>query len=198
MAPRIIWLIVVLLSVAAPPALAASDYQGRVLAGEVPVPGAKVTATRGDIVLTTITDLEGQYRFEGLAEGTWTIAIAQAGFETLTFEVTIPPPDGSPPVSQLTMLPLERIVRHVPEPQPATAAAASDPGSQATPAAAAAFQRAGVSQVATAAPAPQEEAPADPTGIGAAAGLLINGSMSNGASTPFAHCFARCLALLVV
>jgi outer membrane receptor protein involved in Fe transport len=187
MAPRIIWLIVVLLSVAAPPALAASDYQGRVLAGEVPVPGAKVTATRGDIVLTTITDLEGQYRFEGLAEGTWTIAIAQAGFETLTFEVTIPPPDGSPPVSQLTMLPLERIVRHVPEPQPATAAAASDPGSQATPAAAAAFQRAGVSQVATAAPAPQEEAPADPTGIGAAAGLLINGSMSNGASTPFAQ-----------
>ena len=201
MRTRIGALILVLLALASRPGAAASDYSGQVALAGVPIPGATVTATLGETVQRTITDTDGVYRFTGLADGVWTVRVEMIGFETLTFEVTIPPPAaGAPPVSELTLLPLERIVSHVPTPRPAAAIAStsSTNGSapsqrqpaQTPPAPGGGFQRAGVNQVAQAPPPPAsfpDETPADPTGMGAAAGLLINGSVNNGASTPFAQ-----------
>jgi hypothetical protein len=194
-------LIVLLLAVASRPGTAASDYSGQVTLAGVPIPGATVIATLGETKNTTITDKDGVYRFTGLADGVWTVRVEMIGFETITLQVTIPPPaDGAAPVSELTLLPLDQIVGNIPPPRPvapAPAAAASTNGTtpQGRQAAAPAnpgggFQRAGVNQVAQAPTAPAnfpEEAPADPTGMGAAAGLLINGSVNNGASTPFAQ-----------
>jgi hypothetical protein len=194
-------LIVLLLALASRPGTAASDYSGQVTLAGVPIPGATVTATLGETTSTTITDKDGVYRFTALGDGVWTVRVEMIGFETITLQVTIPPPaDGAAPVSELTLLPLDQIVGNIPPPRPAApapAAAASTNGTtpQGRQAAAPAnsgggFQRAGVNQVAQAPTAPAnfpEEAPADPTGMGAAAGLLINGSVNNGASTPFAQ-----------
>jgi hypothetical protein len=193
--------LVLLLAFASRPGVAASDYSGQVALAGVPIPGAAVTATAGANKQTTITDQDGVYRFAGLADGVWTIRVEMIGFETLTFDVTIPPPaEGPAPVSELTLLPLEKIVSNIPAPRPVTPAAVGAAASNGQPAAGrqpaapagqgGGFQRAGVNQVAQAPAGPAnfpEDAPADPTGMGSAAGLLINGSVNNGASTPFAQ-----------
>ena len=186
--------VVLLLVLAARPAGAASPYTGQVTSGGVPIPGATVTATQGETTVRTITDREGLYRFAELGEGVWHVTVDMVGFETLTFDILIPPPaTGTPPASELTLLPLDRIVGDIPAPRaeapastPATAAAPASDGAAPT------FRRTDVRQVAEAGgalpPGPSpEDAPVDPTGIGAAAGLLINGSLNNGASTPFAQ-----------
>ena len=173
--------------------VAATDYSGRVTLAGVPIPGATVTATRDGDTVATITDQEGAYKLAGLADGVWRVTVAMIGFETLAFDITIPPPtQGDPPASELTLLPLEKIVASVPAPRPESTVAGG-PAASPQPAAATAqagFQRAGVNQVAPPPPAAAsfpDEAPADPTGMGAAAGLLINGSVNNGAASPFAQ-----------
>jgi trimeric autotransporter adhesin len=196
-------LVILLLAFVSRAGVAASDYSGQVTLAGVPIPGATVTATSGDSKQITITDQDGVYRFMGLADGVWSVRVEMVGFETLTFEVTIPPPAAGPaPVSELTLLPLEKIVSDIPAPRPVTAGPAATAATNGTaaaqqgrptaaaPAQGGGFQRAGVNQVAQPPAAPAnfpEEAPADPTGMGAAAGLLINGSVNNGASTPFAQ-----------
>jgi hypothetical protein len=201
---RLRWgaLLAVLLPLFARAGIAASDYSGQVAFAGVPIPGATVTATQGDNIIATITDKDGVYRFSGLADGMWNVKVEMVGFEAIAFDVRLPPPaEGRPPVSELTLLPLEKIVSRVPAPPPASAQAAEDV-TAATQARApqtrqqggatsgAGFQRAGVNQVASPPPAAvsfPEDAPADPTGMGAAAGLLINGSVNNGAASPFAQ-----------
>ena len=118
-------LLLLLLALASRPGVAASDYSGQVSLAGVPIPGAAVTATSASGKQTTITDQDGVYRFAGLADGVWTIRVEMIGFETLTFEVTIPPPaEGPAPVSELTLLPLEKIVSHIPAPKSVTPEAA--------------------------------------------------------------------------
>ncbi len=191
-------LLVLLLSAVA--TLGAADHTGKVTLTGVSIPGATVTAKQGDKTLSTITDQAGVYRFTGLADGVWTVTVAMVGFETMSREITLP--STAEGVWELTLLPIEKIVGTLPAPKPVPAqATAAQTGSQnrnaKTPAPAApqtGFQRAGVTQVATPPPAPAaagsgggDDPPADPTGIGAAAGLLINGSVNNGATTPFAQ-----------
>ncbi len=183
--------VVLLLVLAARPAGAASPYTGQVTSGGVPIPGATVTATQGETTVRTITDREGVYRFAELGDGVWRVTVEMVGFETLSVDIIIPPPAaGAPPASELALLPLERIVGDIPAPRAEAPepAAAAPPGNSTPPA----FRRTDVRQVAEAGGAlppgpPPEDAPVDPTGIGAAAGLLINGSLNNGASTPFAQ-----------
>ena len=182
-------LLALLLSVAT---LGASDHTGKVTLTGVSIPGAIVTAKQGDKTLSTITDQGGVYRFTGLADGVWTMSVSMVGFETMTREITLP--SEAEGVWELTLLPIEKIVGVLPTPKPVPAATASatngsqsrnqDRTAPATPQQG--FQRAGVNQVSTPPPAPaNDEPPADPTG--AAAGLLINGSVINGATTPFAQ-----------
>jgi len=185
-------LIILVLSVAT--LRAASDHAGKVTLTGVSIPGATVTAKQGDKSVATITDQNGVYKFTGLADGTWTITVSMVGFSTMTREVTLP--SSAEGVWELTLLPIEQVVGKLPAPRPTQPAQAqvqqaSTPGRGQQPAAAApqtGFQRAGVKQVAaTPPPAIAEDAPVDSSGIGAANGLLVNGSVNNGAASPFAQ-----------
>jgi trimeric autotransporter adhesin len=180
--------VLLLIALAPRAGIAASAYQGQVTTGgDVPVPGAMVTAVRGEITVRTITDQDGVYRFADLADGVWAVTIEMAGFATVVFEVTIPPPARGPmPVSALTLLPIERIVGHVPT-SPGDARTDAPPTASAAPPDDRGFQRVDLSQTASAPMPFPDEAPADTTGIGAAAGLLIEGSVNNAASSPFAQ-----------
>src|SRR3972149_9242925 len=110
--------VVLLLVLAARPAGAASPYPGQVPSGGVPIPGATVTATQGETTVRTITDREGLYRFADLGDGVWRVTVEMVGFETLTFDIIIPPPaTGTPPASELTLLPLDRSVGDMPAPR---------------------------------------------------------------------------------
>jgi hypothetical protein len=176
--------------------LADSDHVGKVTLTGVSIPGATVTAKQGDKSLATITDQNGIYKFTGLADGTWTVTVSMVGFETMTREVTLP--SSAEGVWELTLMPIEKVVGTLPAPRPVqpeqtTNTQTNGRGQQAGRGGANAntpqtgFQRAGVNQVATAPPPPvdREDPPPDPNA--AAAGLLINGSVNNGAASPFAQ-----------
>lgn len=151
------------------PALVASAYHGQVAFGDLPVPGATVTVTGRNKKFSAVTDLEGRYFFPDLADGAWTIEIRMLGFETVKQDVVLgtDTPAGK---WELKLLPLNRIEAQIksPAPQP-------------------------VPQVATKEP---EEHPAAPERSEAdfsqrpADGFLINGSVNNGAASPFAQAFA--------
>src|SRR4030095_11008362 len=177
--------------------LRASDHTGKVTLTGVSIPGATVTAKQGEKSIATITDQNGISKFTELADGSWAITVSMVGFETMTREVTLP--SSAEGVWELTLLPIEKVIGALPAPRPAqppqtsgsngTNGSTPARGQQAANAKANAsatpqtgFQRAGVNQVATAPPPPvdREEPPPDPNA--AAAGLLINGRVKNGAA----------------
>jgi hypothetical protein len=144
----------------------------------------------------TSTDPQGIFRIADIADGTWTISIEMRGFAPLSREVTIAP-DVQPAMWELSLLPFEEIARGVPPP-PARGTRPSQADNQtpstrpqtnvpATPQTG--FQRAGVTTAPS--PATRQAAPPadDPPADGAAAadGFLINGSVNNGAASPFAQ-----------
>ena len=174
---------------------AATEYYGQVAFGGVAVPGASVTATQGDTELTTSTDAQGLFRLADIPDGAWTIHVRMRGFADLVREITIGP-DAQPAMWELSLLPFEEIARGLPPP-PARAARAADSSGQPAdtrtqPTVAVApqtgFQRAGVTPPQAprqAAASPPDDAPAD--AAAAADGFLINGSVNNGAASPFAQ-----------
>jgi hypothetical protein len=179
---------------------AASEYYGQVIFGRVAVPGATVTATQGDMRLITSTDEQGVFRLTDIADGAWSIRIEMRGFADLTREVTIGP-DAQPAMWELSLLPFEEIAKSLPPPPPprpaptpqsnnnqATATRSQTSAPSAPPQTG--FQRAGVT-ASQAPPSRQAAAPPpdDPPADAAAAadGFLINGSVNNGAASPFAQ-----------
>ena len=62
---------------------------GQVVFGGLPVPGATVTASRGDVRVAVATDEQGIYRFPDLEEGVWTFDVEMLGFAAATREVTV-------------------------------------------------------------------------------------------------------------
>jgi trimeric autotransporter adhesin len=195
-----VWLVAIIVCTSIT-VLAQSDHTGKVTLTGVSIPGATVTAKQGDKTVTTITDQGGVYKFTAMANGTWSVTVTMVGFETMTREVTLP--SSAEGVWELSLMPIEKVVGALPAPQaePVDTASGSSgssslpqraqqqrPGAT-TPPAQGSAQRAVVNQVSTPPPpaGPAEEAPVDPTGIGAAAGLLINGSVNNAATSPFAQ-----------
>jgi len=178
----------------------ASEHRGQVTVGTVPVPGATVTASQADKQIVTSTDQEGVYRFGDLADGAWTLKVEMIGFAPVSQDVTVAP-DSPPTMWELKLRPFEEIAREVPasrvDPAPTTSTAAAKGippagarGAPSTPAGG--FQRAGVNASSVpAAPATAPAAPAEPavadSPLGAADGLLVNGSVNNGAASPFAQ-----------
>ena len=71
---------------------AASEYRGQVSFRGQPVPGATVTITQGSKKFVTVSDQGGVYTFIDLADGAWKIDIQMQGFSTIHGEVIIPPP----------------------------------------------------------------------------------------------------------
>jgi hypothetical protein len=146
------------------------DAVARVVFAGRPVPGAVVTATRGDDRVATTSDALGWIRLPKLAPGTWNVSVEMTGFESLALQFLVPA-SGAAPVWTLRMLPIGAAGR---QGMPAA-------GSQTTPAAAT-----------VAAPTPARPRPAlvpsEPAEEPAAAdGFLVNGSVNNAAASPFAQ-----------
>ena len=119
-------------------ALAASTHHGQVNFGGLPVPGATVTATKGDKRLGAVTDQQGVYTFTDLDDGVWAFQVEMFGFATQTQDIAISA--GMPsPVWELKLLPFEEITRGLPATAAENSSAASPPASTGgrTPAAAA-------------------------------------------------------------
>ena len=60
--------------------LFAAQQNGTVRSGDLVIPGATVTATRGDKKIVTTTDESGQYVFKDLPAGVWTLQVDIFGF----------------------------------------------------------------------------------------------------------------------
>ena len=190
------------------PVLSATEHYGQVGFTGLAVPGATVTATQGEKQIVTTTDQNGLYRFPDLAEGAWTIKIEMRGFAPLSREVNVVA-GAQAAVWELALLSFEEITKGLPPPvsQAAPAAAAAQGsnggntvraqggrGTVTTAPAGQGFQRAGV----TAAPArpagatpaatpPAAEQPPPADANAANDGFLVNGSVNNGAASPFAQ-----------
>src|SRR5262245_28270449 len=160
--------------------------------GTVPVPGATITATRGDERRATVTDQQGAYRFADIADGVWTIRIEMIGFAPVSAEVTIAA-DAAVSTWELRLLPFGERARGRPPPareprEVPTAPIAGRASAPAAPAPSNGYQRAQVNASATAAPIAAESNASEADRSQAAAdGFLINGSVNNGAASPFAQ-----------
>ena len=88
--------------------LTASEHHGTVESGGSPIPGATVTAVRGDKKFVTNTDEKGAYAFADLPDGIWTIHVETMGFSELSREVAIAP-DAPSPTWQLKLLTLDAV-----------------------------------------------------------------------------------------
>jgi trimeric autotransporter adhesin len=178
---RRIWVAILVLLTAQP--AFASDYFGQVTFNGLPVPGATVTATQADPStaigaskkVSATSDGEGIYHLAALADGLWTLTIELFGFETIARQIEVPT-KADPPPDALSVRSYDELTRALP---PARV-----------------FENASVRLKADTtekadATADDEEplnltALTGPAGMGAADGLLINGSLNNGASTRFA------------
>ncbi len=149
--------------------LLASEHHGEVTFTGLPVPGATVTATRAAKIFSTVTDQQGFYSFPDLADGTWTIEVEMLGFAAIKQDVAVAP--NMPAAKwELKLLPLDRIKAEIKPSTPLVPAAPQF----ATP------------------PAPAQKAPEtqpaeEDLTQRASDGFLINGSMNNGAASPFAQ-----------
>ncbi|MBL8215342.1 MAG: TonB-dependent receptor [Bryobacterales bacterium] len=139
----------------------AAEHKGTVRSNGLPLPGATVIATQSNgNRAATITDAQGAYTFADLAGGGWMIEVSMQLFETVRREAT-----EAPMEFDLPMLPADKVAALVPATQPQQ-------------------------QVLQAKPAPRNTAAApDNAELArqAADGFLINGSVNNGAASPFAQ-----------
>ncbi len=158
----------ILLGLASAWVAVAADHQGLVRFGGQPLPGATVTAVgpRGARV-STLTGLDGNYSLQDLATGAWTIRVEMQCFEPAAREVAVGS-DASSVEWDLKLLPLADITsrRVVDEPKPAASPEPQKPAQAQSP--------------------PKTNEDAAELNDRAADGFLINGSVNNGASTPFA------------
>src|ERR1700694_199137 len=106
--------------------LIASEHHGAVKFGGLPVPGATITAVRGETKFIAITDSQGAYSFADLPDGDWKLQIEMLGFATITSEVPVAP---SAPAAEwdLKMLPFSEISAKAPPP-PVTSTSSTPSG----------------------------------------------------------------------
>jgi hypothetical protein len=184
----------------------AAEHHGQIVFNGFGVPGAVVTASRGEEKYSAITDAHGRYSFSELADGAWNIQIEMQAFSSIRQDVTIGP-GAAAGQWELKILPLDQIP-DLKEPIPSVAPPSSQtsektgkdnapaPTNTQTP-----FQRTEVNAIDTR-PAPQAGTDAasailtDETfgeqdmsylSLRAADGFLINGTTHNSASSPFAQ-----------
>jgi trimeric autotransporter adhesin len=158
--------------VAALPAIA-SAIHGEVSFNGIPVPGATVIATQGKNVFATITDSKGLYDFPDLQDGIWTLQIEMTEFSTIRQSITVTP-NAPAEQFQLKLLPPGQLKTDLESSSsPAPLPNAPEAGGLGQPAKAAE----------AASPVPESD---EDLRARAADGLLINGSVNNGNSSPFA------------
>jgi hypothetical protein len=150
----------------------ATEHHGQVTFGGLPVPGATVTASQRDQTLSTITDLQGLYAFPDLTDGAWIVNVEMLGFAAVKQEIVIAP--NAPLMKwELKLLPLDQIKAEIKAPaapvvQPAATQSARPVKAQ----------------------SPAAEPGDEDLNTRAADGFLINGSVNNGAASPFSQAAA--------
>jgi hypothetical protein len=171
----------------------AAGISGLVTFGDQPVPGATVTASNGTLQVMTVTDDQGAFTFSDLDAGVWSIRVEMSLFAPLTREVTIPSPTPAQPWA-LSLATLQNLVAAASSAPAGAAASASAGPSRSTssnvPRTANATSSASLpSSSSSSSSAPSPAAMAMPTepASDAADGLLINGSVNNGAASPIAQ-----------
>src|SRR5689334_17607499 len=97
--------------------LTAAEHQGQVKFGGLPVPGATITATKGEQKVVAITDQTGAYTFPDLADGVWNFEVEMLCFAPIKQEVAIAP-NAPSPQWELKLLPFEEIKASAPPPPP--------------------------------------------------------------------------------
>jgi hypothetical protein len=165
---------------------AAAPYRGVVTYGGLPLPGVTVTATQGSKTETVVSDEDGAFSFDDLADGQWTIQLSMQLFATLKSDVTIAPnmpaakfemklqPEGQILAhSQLATQPVE-----VP-PAPAPALATRPEGQQAD-------QKKPQANAGGNASAPEMPKAPNEENEQSADGLLVQGSVNNAATSVYA------------
>lgn len=149
--------------------LFAAEHHGRVTFNGVPVPGATVTASRDGRQIVTTTGSDGLYSFTSLDDGQWSMELKMLGFADAKQNIAIAP--GTSAIEwQLRLLPLDQIKASAPVPMEA-AAPPQQPKAQDKN-------------------APEPQLPDEDLARSAADGLLINGSVNNGAASPFSQAMA--------
>ncbi|MEO5922570.1 MAG: TonB-dependent receptor [Bryobacteraceae bacterium] len=168
-------------------ALTAAEHRGVVKFGNIPVPGATVTAKQGEKTVTALTDGQGAYTIADVADGPVSVKVEMRGFTPVEKEV----PVGEPAEWSISMLALTEITS-APSAEVRIAEApkveVKRPANVAAPAATnttSAFQKANVTTT-NAPPPPATEATAE-VSQRAADGFLVNGSVNNAASSPFSQ-----------
>lgn len=167
--------------------LEAAEYVGVVTGAGVPVPGATITATRSDKQIVTTTDQSGVFRFSDLEEGEWTIRVEMLGFSTVTQNVSIA---AGMELSRWTLT-----LRSVQELVGSTSSAGSTSTTRSDNARGANSSRStnsssssnpsNPSNTSNSSNASNPSNSSDP--FGAADSYLANGSVNNGAASPFAQ-----------
>lgn len=154
--------------------LVAAEYHGQVTFSGLPVPGATVTAARDDKKSVTTTDEQGRYSFADLTNGRWSVKIEMLGFATIDREVVIAP-GASAGAWELKMLPLGQIKAQI---ETAPSLGGTPPSIPAQP------------PPQEAKNASEPEPAQEDLSQRAADGFLINGSVNNGAASPFSQAAA--------
>ncbi len=88
-----------------------SGIAGQVTTGGVPVPGATVTAIRGENRIFTITDQQGKYTLPPSVDDSWAVQIEVLGFATCKGS-------GSTASWQLKLLSFEEMHADIIKPEP--------------------------------------------------------------------------------
>ena len=153
--------------------LTASEHRGQVTFNGLPIPGATVTAFQNSGKFVAITDLQGYYSLPDLSDGPCSVEVQMFGFAVVRQDVAITP-DAPAAKWELKLLPLEQIQAEIQHPAlPETAAPPQSGNEPAKPR-----------------DTPPGEPSEDELSQNAADGFLINGSMNNGAASPFAQAAA--------
>ena len=158
---------------------ATGPLRGKVIYAGFPVPGATVTASQNDVKQTSVTDAQGAYSFKDLADGAWKIEVDMSGFAKLNDELTAPNPKDF----ELTMLPIADMKAQVVKLRAPGTAPAARLELKAVPGAA---PKPDQPKEAASASAPPPDSDND-LSRRSADGLLINGSVNNGAASPFSQ-----------
>jgi len=150
---------------------AAAEFNGRVVFNGDPVPGAVVTASYGNARLVAISDEDGVCSFSDLKDGLWTFRVEMTGFESITQQLNVTP-NAAPALWQLKLLPLSQVHAQMSPTAPPQAATPAVTGTETN----------------AASPRQQhEDEPDHDLEERAMNGLLINGSVNNAATSPFAQ-----------
>lgn len=161
----------------------ASPYRGTVTFGGLPLPGAIVTATQDSKTVSAVSDASGAIVFDDLADGKWIIEIQMQGFAPLHSEVTVAP--NRPAASwELKLLPPEQIAALA---QPAKPAIEPAPAPVATPQNQPAAQPPAQNKKQSKTQSNAGELPKAPEeNEQGADGFLVQGSVNNAATSPYA------------